>query len=90
MNSYIANPVFDPVAKPGALFDWYRGNPQRQGIVEAFGELEPIRSVVTRPAAELIATTNRDGHRIVEVVEDGCAVARIHHDGQVVATRVAA
>jgi len=46
--------------------------------------------VVTRPAAELIATTNRDGHRIVEVVEDGCAVARIHHDGQVVATRVAA
>ena len=43
LNSYIANPVFDPVAKPGALFDWYRGNPQRQGIVEAFGELEPIR-----------------------------------------------
>ena len=53
-------------------------------------ELQPIRSVVTRPAAELIATTNRDGHRVVEVVEDGCAVARIHHDGQVVATRVAA
>ena len=43
LNSYIANPMFDPVAKPGALFDWYRGNPQRQGIVEAFGELEPIR-----------------------------------------------
>jgi predicted TIM-barrel fold metal-dependent hydrolase len=43
LNSYIANPTFDPVAKPGALFDWYRGNPRRQGIVEAFGELEPIR-----------------------------------------------
>ena len=43
VNSYIANPIFDPVAKPGALFDWYRGNPRRQGIVEAFGELEPIR-----------------------------------------------
>ncbi len=43
LNSYIANPIFDPVAKPGALFDWYRGNPRRQGIVEAFGELEPIR-----------------------------------------------
>ena len=43
VNSYVANPIFDPVAKPGALYDWYRGNPQRQGIVDAFGELEPIR-----------------------------------------------
>jgi predicted TIM-barrel fold metal-dependent hydrolase len=31
------------VAKPGSLYDWYRGNPHQQGIVEAFGELEPIR-----------------------------------------------
>lgn len=43
LNSYIANPTFDPVAKPGSLWDWYRGNPARQTIVEAFGELEPIR-----------------------------------------------
>src|SRR6478735_2266193 len=43
VNSYTANPTFDPVAKPGALYHWYRGNPERQSIVEAFGELEPIR-----------------------------------------------
>jgi predicted TIM-barrel fold metal-dependent hydrolase len=43
VNSYVANPTFDPVARPGALYDWYRGNPRRQGIVEAFGELEPVR-----------------------------------------------
>ena len=43
VSSYVANPTFDPVAKPGALFDWYRGNPKQQNIVEAFGELEPIR-----------------------------------------------
>jgi len=43
VNTYIANPTFDPVAQPGALYDWYRGNPQRQNIVEAFGELEPLR-----------------------------------------------
>jgi predicted TIM-barrel fold metal-dependent hydrolase len=43
LNSYVANPTFDPVAKPGSLFDWYRGNPEQQTIVEAFGELEPIR-----------------------------------------------
>jgi predicted TIM-barrel fold metal-dependent hydrolase len=43
VNSYVANPTFDPVAKPGSLFEWYRGNPDRQTIVEAFGELEPVR-----------------------------------------------
>ena len=42
LNSYVANPTFDPVAKPGSLFDWYRGNPHQQSIVEAFGELEPL------------------------------------------------
>ena len=43
VNSYVANPTFNPVARPGVLFDWYRGNPKQQTIVEAFGELEPIR-----------------------------------------------
>jgi predicted TIM-barrel fold metal-dependent hydrolase len=44
INSYIANPTFDPVARPGALYEWYRGNPHQQGIREAFGELEPVRA----------------------------------------------
>ena len=70
-----------------AELDWAL---MRIGIL-APADLSVIRSVVSRPEAELIATTNRDGHRIVEVVEDGNAVARIHHDGQVVvAVRVAA
>jgi predicted TIM-barrel fold metal-dependent hydrolase len=43
VNNYIANPTFDPVARPGCLYHWYRGNPERQTIREAFGELEPIR-----------------------------------------------
>ncbi|ONH25367.1 amidohydrolase family protein [Pseudofrankia asymbiotica] len=43
VNSYIANPTFDPVARPGALYSWYRGNPEGKGIREAFGALEPIR-----------------------------------------------
>lgn len=43
VNSYIANPTFDPVSKPGALYDWYRGNPHQHSIREAFGELEPSR-----------------------------------------------
>ncbi len=43
INSYVANPTFDPVARPGSLYDWYRGNPRGLGIVDAFGELEPLR-----------------------------------------------
>jgi predicted TIM-barrel fold metal-dependent hydrolase len=44
INSYIANPTFDPVSKPGALYDWYRGNPRQEQIKEAFGQLEPLRA----------------------------------------------
>ena len=44
VNNYVANPTFDPVSRPGALFDWYRGNPQQVGIRDAFGELEPLRA----------------------------------------------
>jgi len=53
INSYVANPTFDPVAKPGSLYDWYRGNPRQQQIVEAFGELEPLRPEYRDRAARL-------------------------------------
>lgn len=43
INAYVANPTFDPVARPGSLYEWYRGNPRRHQIKEAFGELEPLR-----------------------------------------------
>ena len=43
LSSYILNPTFDPVARPGSLYSWYRGNPERQVLKDAFGELEPIR-----------------------------------------------
>ena len=55
INNYIANPTFDPVAKPGALFDWYRGNPRKQLIKDAFGELEPIRPEYRDRKARLAA-----------------------------------
>ncbi len=43
LNSYIVNPTFDPVSRPGALYSWYRGNPDQKALKDAFGELEPIR-----------------------------------------------
>ena len=54
VNSYVANPTFNPVARPGVLFDWYRGNPKQQTIVEAFGELEPIRLEYRDRSARLL------------------------------------
>src|ERR1039458_10839076 len=44
INRYIANPTFDPVAKPRILHSWYRGNPEQKSLRDAFGSLEPIRA----------------------------------------------
>jgi predicted TIM-barrel fold metal-dependent hydrolase len=55
LNNYIPNPTFDPVSKPGALYDWYRGNPKRLDIRDAFGELEPIRPAYRNRDARLAA-----------------------------------
>ncbi|MFA5885367.1 MAG: amidohydrolase family protein [Acidimicrobiia bacterium] len=55
INKYIANPTFDPVSRPGALYHWYRGNPDRQTIRDAFGELEPIRAAYRDRDARLAA-----------------------------------
>jgi predicted TIM-barrel fold metal-dependent hydrolase len=44
VNRFIPNPTFDPVAKPGALDEYFRGrNPKQAGVRELFGDLEPIR-----------------------------------------------
>jgi predicted TIM-barrel fold metal-dependent hydrolase len=43
VNRFIPNPTFDPVSKPGALDEYFRGrNPKQAGIKELFGDLEPI------------------------------------------------
>jgi predicted TIM-barrel fold metal-dependent hydrolase len=44
VNRFIPNPLFDPVAKPGSLDDYFRGrNPEAKDIRSLFGDLEPIR-----------------------------------------------
>jgi predicted TIM-barrel fold metal-dependent hydrolase len=43
VNYFIPNPTFDPVAKPGCLDAYYRGeNPDGKTVAELFGELVPI------------------------------------------------
>jgi predicted TIM-barrel fold metal-dependent hydrolase len=42
VNRFIPNPGFDPVARPGALDDYFRGRSAGDDIRSAFGELDPI------------------------------------------------
>jgi predicted TIM-barrel fold metal-dependent hydrolase len=45
INRFIPNPTFDPVSRPGALDEYFRGrNPVGADTPELFGELEPISS----------------------------------------------
>lgn len=47
-------------------------------------DLGPIRSCL-QPGRELDAATNRDGHRVIVVRDQGMPVAWIHPDGSVAA-----
>ncbi|MDT5276573.1 MAG: hypothetical protein QOG95_3505, partial [Mycobacterium sp.] len=43
VNRFIPNPTFDPVGKPGALDEYFRGrNPRGADLNSLFGDLEPI------------------------------------------------
>jgi predicted TIM-barrel fold metal-dependent hydrolase len=42
VNRFIPNPTFDPIARPGCLDDYFRGNAPSADIREAFGALEPM------------------------------------------------
>ena len=44
LNRFIPNPTFDPLARPGSLDQYFRGqNAEGKDVKEAFGVLEPIR-----------------------------------------------
>ena len=62
VNRFIPNPTFDPVAKPGALIDYFRGKTSITNLHSAFGELDPIQPAYRDPAArvELMDTQGLD------------------------------
>jgi predicted TIM-barrel fold metal-dependent hydrolase len=51
----VTNPTFDPIAKPGALHDYFRGNPERRSPIEYLRDREPIRPEYRDRAARLRA-----------------------------------
>jgi len=43
VNRFIPNPTWDPISKPGALDEYFRGrNPKGEGVRELFGNLDPL------------------------------------------------
>jgi predicted TIM-barrel fold metal-dependent hydrolase len=50
----VGNPLFDPVAKPGILYDYYNGNPEGRPAAEMMrGNLEAQPACYRSPAARL-------------------------------------
>jgi predicted TIM-barrel fold metal-dependent hydrolase len=53
VNRAVTNPTFDPIALPGALHDYFRGNPERRPPLEFLSRREPIRAAYRSPQARL-------------------------------------
>jgi predicted TIM-barrel fold metal-dependent hydrolase len=56
----VTNPTFDPIALPGAMYDYFRGNPDGRNPLEFLSGREPIRAAYRDPAARL-ATLDEQG-----------------------------
>ncbi len=49
----VSNPTFDPIARPGALYDYFRGNPAGANPLALLAEREPVRPEYRDPSARL-------------------------------------
>jgi predicted TIM-barrel fold metal-dependent hydrolase len=49
----VSNPTFDPIVKPGCLYEYFRGNPDRKQIADYFADSEPLPAGYRQPAARL-------------------------------------
>jgi predicted TIM-barrel fold metal-dependent hydrolase len=60
VNHAVVNPTFDPVSPPGAMADYFRGNPSGRNPLEFLKEREPIRPAYRDRDARL-ATMDEQG-----------------------------
>ena len=49
----VTNPTFDPIAMPGAMYDYFRGNPDNRNPMEFLARRESIRPAYRDPAARI-------------------------------------
>ena len=56
----VTNPTFDPIAMPGAMYDYFRGNPDNRNPLEFLSRRESIRPAYREPAARLATLDEQD------------------------------
>jgi predicted TIM-barrel fold metal-dependent hydrolase len=56
----VTNPTFDPVALPGAMHDYFRGNPDQRNPMEFLRGREPVRPAYRNPADRLATLDELD------------------------------
>ncbi len=49
----MSNPTFDPVAEPGALYDYFRGNAEGRNPLDLLARRGPVRAEYRHPGARL-------------------------------------
>jgi hypothetical protein len=49
----VVNPTWNPIAKPGAIHEYFRGNPRGLSPVEMLREREPLPAAYMEPAARI-------------------------------------
>ncbi len=49
----VTNPTFDPVALPGAMYDYFRGNPEGRNPMDFLARREAVRPAYRDPSARL-------------------------------------
>jgi predicted TIM-barrel fold metal-dependent hydrolase len=55
----VTNPTFDPIAMPGAMYEYFRGNPEGRSPMSFLAEREPIRPEYREPEARLRVQTQQ-------------------------------
>ena len=53
LNHAVTNPTFNPVSKPGALYAYFRGNPEGKDLRQLLADAEPIRPEYRDPESRV-------------------------------------
>ena len=61
VSNAVTNPTFDPIAKAGAMYDYFRGNPDQRFPLDFLKDREPIRPEYREREARLEAERRRTG-----------------------------
>ena len=60
INRTVSNPTFDPIVKPGAMVEYFRGNPQKKTLKECLADREPLPAYYHHPDARLKMMDEQD------------------------------